>query len=185
MPIYLVPEHDTPLSQGDIFKDVPYWRPHRKSKTDAWPNPTQRGNLVLDLQISAYAVLATHSCDVSKATEFLFVSAMPAEAVARALAGGEAQMSDQEFRNWIVKNLHPRYHFFERFVAGTEPEIEIIPELVVNFRNPFTLRAEYVKEKLMPDHRVLCLQEIYGAEFGNRFGQFYSRVATDRNMESI
>jgi hypothetical protein len=183
MAIYNIPAADTPLSQGDFFINVPYWRPHRKTLADPWPNVTQRGNLVLDLQSNSFAVLATQTCDIPRTKEFLFVAAYPATERADALeTSGEHPMSEDEFRNWVVKNLHPRFHFFEQFVA--EGRI-IIPELVVNFRRPFTVRSEYVREKLLPDgHRVLCLSEIYSAEFGNRFGQYFARVATDRNMES-
>ncbi len=184
MAIYVIPAADTPLTQGDLFINVPHWRPGRKTKADPWPNVTQKGNLVLDLQSNSYAVLATQTCDIPRTKEFLFVAARPAAEHADALAAGdEHSMSEDEFRTWVVKNLHPRFHFFEQY------EVEgriIIPELVVNFRRPFTLRSEYVLEKLLPDeHRILCLNEIYSAEFGNRFGQYFARVATDRNMQSI
>lgn len=184
MAIYRIPAQDSPLTQGDIFVNVPYWRPHRKTKDDLWPNINQRGNVVLDLQTNAYAVLSTQTCDITRAKEFLFVVATPASELVSALeANPEHPVSEGEFRSWIVNNLHPRYHFFEQHVMDGRI---IIPELVVNFRRPFTLRSEYVLEKLLPDgHRLVCLEEIYSAEFGNRFGQYYSRVATDRNMESI
>ncbi len=185
MAIYRIPAEDSPLTQGDIFVNIPYWRPHRKTREDPWPNVDQRANIVLDLQTNSYAVLATQTCDITRAKELLFVVATHAtELVAALEASPEHPMSEGEFRSWIVNNLHPRYHFFEQYVV--DGRIIIIPELVVNFRRPFTLRSEYVLEKLLPDrHRVLCLEEIYSAEFGNRFGQYYSRVATDRNMESI
>jgi DNA-binding cell septation regulator SpoVG len=184
MPIYRILEKNTPLSQGDIFINVPYWRPHRKSKDLPWPNITQRGNFPLDLQTNAFAILATQTCDIARANEFLFIVAMPAEQVLQDLAKNiEHPMSETEFRTWIVNNLHPRYHFFEQF--DSDGKI-IIPELVANFRSPFTLRSDYVNEKLLPDgHRVLCLEEMYGADFGNRFGHYFARVATDRNMQSL
>jgi hypothetical protein len=184
MPIYHFPEKNTPLTQGDIFSNVPYWRPHRKSKDLPWPNITQRGNIVLDLQTNAFAILATQTCDIARAKEFLFIGATPAEQVVQALAASdEHPMSEAEFRTWIVNNLHPRYHFFEQFDLDSKV---IIPELVANFRRPFTIRSDYVNEKLLPEgHRILCLEEIYGAEFGNRFGQYFARVATDRNMQSL
>ncbi len=184
MPIYHTPEGATPLTQGDIFRDVPYWRPHRKTTNDAWPSPTQRGNIVLDLQTASYAVLATQTCDISRAKDLLFVVATPAEELVRILNDNEENpISEQEFRNWIVRNLHPRYHFFEQFMID---EQIVIPEMVVNFRRAFTVRTEYIVEKLIPDgHRVLCIEEIYRAEFGNRFGQYYARVATERNMQSF
>jgi hypothetical protein len=184
MPIYRLPVGNTPLAQGDIFSNVPYWRPHRKSKYQPWPNITQRGNIVLDLQTNEFAILATQTCDIARANELLFIAATTAEQVVQALeTSDEHPMSEGEFRTWVVNNLHPRYHFFEQFDFDGKV---IIPELVANFRRPFTLRSNYVKEKLLPDgHRILCLEEIYGAEFGNRFGQFYARVATDRNMQSL
>lgn len=184
MAIYRIPVQDTPLTQGDIFINVPYWRPHRKNREHPWPNIDQRGNVVLDLQRNSYAVLATQTCDIARAKELLFVVATPASEQVTALeANPDHPVTEAEFRNWIVNNLHPRYHFFEQYMV--EGRI-VIPELVVNFRRPFTLRSEYVFEKLLPDgHRVLCLEEIYSAEFGNRFGQYFARVATDRNMQSI
>ena len=184
MAIYRLPTEDTSLAQGDIFTNIPYWRPHRRSKNDPWPNISQKGNLVLDLQKFSFAVLATQTCDVGRAKELLFVGASLASELFDALVENAAQsISACEFRNWIVTNLHPRYHFFEQF--SFEDHI-IMPEILVNFRSPFTLRADYVKEKLISDgHRLLCLEEIYSSEFGNRFGQYYARVATDRNMESI
>lgn len=184
MSIYVLPAVDTPLSQGDIFVNLPYWRPHRKTKSDPWPSVSQRGNLVLDLQTNSFAVLATQTCDIPKAKELLFVSATLADEVAKALATSEEQpLSEEEFRHWIVRNLHLRFHFFERFEVDGRL---VIPEIVANFRSPFTLRSDYVKEKLIPDgHRILCMQAVYSAEFGNRFGQYYARVATDRNMESV
>lgn len=184
MSIYRIPEENTPLTQGDIFSNVPYWRPHRKSKDLPWPNVEARGNIALDLQTNAFAILATQTCDIARTRELLFINAMPAEQVGLDLAKNiEHPMSEAEFRRWIVNNLHPRYHFFEQF--NLDGKI-IIPELVANFRSPFTLRSEYVNEKLLPDrHRILCLEEIYGAEFGNRFGHYFARVATDRNMQSL
>lgn len=184
MAIYRIPAQDTPLTQGDIFINVPYWRPHRKTREDPWPNIDQRGNVVLDLQKNSFAVLATQTCDIARAKELLFVVAMLAsEQVADLEANPDHPVTEAEFRNWIVPNIHPRYHFFEKYEADGRV---IIPELVVNFRRPFTLRSEYVLEKLLVDgHRVLCLEDIYSAEFGNRFGQYFSRVATDRNMESL
>lgn len=184
MPIYRIPGENTPLTQGDIFSNIPYWRPHRKSKNHPWPSPRQRGNIVLDLQTSVFAILATQTCDIEHANEFLFIVAMPAEEVAQALeANIEHPISETEFRRWIVNNLHPRYHFFEQFELNGQV---IIPELVANFRRPFTLRSEYVNEKLLPDgDRILCLEEMYGAEFGNRLGHYFARVATDRNMQSL
>ncbi|MGO9612951.1 MAG: hypothetical protein ACLPX5_07950 [Dissulfurispiraceae bacterium] len=183
MSIYRIPEQNTPLSQGDIFVNIPYWRPHRKTKESPWPNIDQRGNVVLDLQSNPYAVLATQTCDVAHAKELLFVVATTADVVVATLIANPGRpISEGEFRTWIVTNLHPRYHFFEQY---RHDDHVIIPELVANFRRPFTLRSEYVVEKLIPDgHRVLSLEGIYSAEFGNRFGQYYSRVATERNMES-
>jgi len=185
MSIYRLPLEDTPLYQGDIFVKIPYWRPHRKSKTDPWPSISQRGNLVLDLQRNAFAILTTQTCDIQRAKELLFVSASLASDLVAALVETEDRpISAEEFRNWIVPNIHHRYHFFEQFMDD-DGNI-IMPEIVANFRRPFTLRSDYVKEKLIPDgHRLLCLEEIYSAEFGHRFGQYYSRVATDRNMQSI
>lgn len=184
MAIYRIPGPDTALTQGDIFANVPYWRPHRKTKASPWPNIDQRGNIALDLQRNSYAILATQTCDIGHAKEFLFVVATTANEVIDALkANPDRPISEGEFRTWIVTNLHPRYHFFERY---TDEDRVIIPELVANFRRPFTLRSEYVFDKLLPEgHRLLTLEGIYGAEFGNRFGQYYSRVATERNMESI
>ena len=184
MAIYRIPAKDTPLSQGDIFIDVPYWRPHRKTKDQPWPNIDQRGNVVLDLQRNSYAVLATQTCDIARAKELLFVVATTAsEAGGRSRSVPDHPVSETEFRNWIVINFHPRLHFFEKVEVDG---VVIIPELVVNFRRPFTLRSEYVLEKLLVDgHRVVCLEDIYSAEFGNRLGQYFSRVATDRNMESL
>ncbi len=184
MTIYRIPAQDTPLAQGDIFKNVPYWRPHRKTRDQPWPNINQRGNVVLDLQTNSYAILATQTCDIYRAKELLFVGATLASEQLTALEENEEHpITELEFRHWIVNNLHPRFHFFEQFEDNGNI---IIPELVVNFRRPFTLRSEYVIEKLMPDgHRLLCLNEIYTAEFGNRFGQYFTRVATDRNMQSI
>lgn len=184
MAIYRIPAQDIPLTQGDIFINVPYWRPHRKTKEHPWPNIDQRGNVVLDLQRNSFAVLATQTCDIVRAKEFLFVVAMLAsEQVSDLEANPDHPLTEAEFRNWIVPNIHPRYHFFEQYEVDGRV---VIPELVVNFRRPFTLRSEYVLEKLLVDgHRVLCLEDIYSAEFGNRFGQYFSRVATDRNMESL
>lgn len=184
---YLFPSSHTPLKQGDIFVNIPYWRPHRKKKTDPWPNPTQKGGIPLDLQSNQYAVLITQTCDLSSAKEFLFVVAALAETTAEALKNDlDNPLTDVEFRNWIVRNRHIRFHFFEQFVIEEQGEKKVIlPELVVNFRSPFTLRADYVKERLLSDHRILSLTDLYSAEIGNRFGYYYSRVATDRQMISI
>lgn len=184
---YLITRIDTPLKQGDIFRNIPYWRPHRKSKNDSWPDPTTRGGIPLDLQYNDFAVLITQTCDISSAKDFLFVVAVPAKDAAETLLNDPSSpITEEEFRKWIVKNRHIRYHFLEEFSVNEDRERKVIlPELVVNFRRPFTLRADYVIEKLVVDgHRILSLQDIFSAEIGNRFGYYYSRIATDRQMIS-
>lgn len=180
MSIYFIPSDDSPPCQGDIFKLVPYWRPHNNPD---WPNVNIRGGFKMDYQLFDYAVLLTQTCDIHSAKDYLFVVLENAEALVRNLKESQGNpITESEFRTWIVNNLHPRFHFLERYEHNGA---EIIPELVANFRRVFTLRAEYVIKKLMPDgHRLISMHDCYRAELGNRFGHFFSRVATEKNMES-
>jgi hypothetical protein len=138
-----------------------------------------------------YAILVTQSCDILHAKDYLFVMLERADEKIRTLTASQADpltasqsglFTEDEFKKWIVNNLHPRFHFLESF---TDEAGKLI-ELVANFRQVFTLRADYVREKLLPEgHRTLAMQDMYGTELGNRFGYFFSRVATDRNMQSL
>jgi hypothetical protein len=181
--VYLIPSFERSLAQGDIFVNVPYWRPHRRTFEHPWPDVNSRGGFPMHHMLYDHAVIVTQTCDMPHAKDYLFVVCETAEQVVRTLTEGQSSpFTEEEFRKWIVSNLHPRYHFLEQFENNGS---FLIPELVANFRRVFTLRAEYVREKLLPEqHRVLSMHDIYGAELGNRFGHFFSRVATERNMIS-
>jgi len=174
---YIPSEVGKDLRQGEILSDVVQVR-LREGATLSGPDPRELVEVTHE-----WVIIVTQDCDLeqdwrARAGQTGEDKLLPNVLLGIAQEAGKVQVPGKDAWKRLQQNKDERYQFLERIPPRLDALGQGVPELVVDFKQYFTLPTDELYRRVKEQaKRRSRLSNEYLAHFASRFSYFQSRVA--------